>query len=184
MKEKNRIYRPEPEGSSTPLSTMTLFERDSDGDLVYARELENQWRKRPSTPGDRRSCRRIEWRRDGICRTVVPGSLDQEQEARTCNISRGGISLLLTKRIEVGSYLDLTAMGGDASVKLPLAEVLDVRARGSVWLISCAWLQMLDQKQWQRFSGRRKRKAPKKETTEQTGWLMQLWNRFRGEEAA
>jgi hypothetical protein len=181
MKEKDRFYGPRAgESANVDLRTMTLFERDEKGYLVYARKLVKRWRKALPIPGERRTCRRIEWRKNVTCRVLSGRRVGPEVEARTCNLSRGGVSLLLADRIAVGSHIDFIWTEG-AEVALALAEVIDVQAKGDVWLVCGRWPQELDRVTFRRLLGRRLVRAPRKEHPgEDSGWLIKLWQKFRG----
>ncbi|OAI47126.1 hypothetical protein AYO44_10130 [Planctomycetaceae bacterium SCGC AG-212-F19] len=181
MKEKDRFYGPQARASATvDLRTMALFERNTDGYLVYARKLVRRWRKTYPTAGERRARRRIEWRKDVMCRVLSSQRLGPEVEARTCNLSRGGVSLLLAERVNVGSYIDFIGTG-DRRVALPVAEVLNVQPRGDVWLVSGRWRGGLDRATFRKVLGRRAARAShKRRAGEDPGWLMSLWQKFLG----
>jgi hypothetical protein len=181
MKEKDRFYGPRSEDCSTiKLRTLRLFERDADGYLVYARQLMRRWRKTYPVAGERRARRRVEWRKDVACRVLAEQTLGPEVEARTCNLSRGGVSLLLAERVDVGSYIDFTGTG-DRKVALPLMEIRAVQPRGDVWLVSGRWRGGIDRSTFWKLLGRRPARGRKKRRAgEDAGWLMTLWQRFRG----
>lgn len=180
MKEKDRFYGPAAsESANVALRTMTLFERDADGYLVYARKLLKRWRK-ADTLGDRRTCRRFEWRKDVTCRLLFGRRLGPKIQARTCNLSRGGVSLLLAERLDVGSYIDFLSTEGREAA-LPIAEVLDVQAKGAIWLVNARWPRRLDQVTLRGLLPRRPARGPKQERAgDDPGWLMRLWQRFCG----
>lgn len=181
MKEKDRFVGPVcAESAKVSLRTRTLFERDEEGYLVYARDLLRRWRKNYATPGERRTGRRLEWRKDIMCRVLSGRWLGAKVIARTCNLSRGGLSVLLAEPVEVGSSIACILTGGTGAA-LPPAEVLEMQPRGAVWLVSARWSERLDQATFRGLLGRHQTGRPKDEPAgEDPGWLMRLWQRFRG----
>ncbi len=181
MKEKDRIYSPEGwDSAPLELATMKLFERDEEGYLVYARKLLRRWRRTSAAPGDRRIGRRIEWRHDVTCRILAHQKLGSELEARTCNLSQGGVCLLLDERVEVGAYLDFGPWSKGTGLTLPLVQVVSAQFRGNVWLVCGRWRGRLDRVTFQRLLGRRVRAPKKDHAPESPGWLSRLWHRFQG----
>jgi hypothetical protein len=181
MKEKDRIYAPElGESAELELDTMRLFEQDEDGHLVYASKLHRRWQKTYPPPGERRNARRVEWRHDVTCRILARQNLGAELEARTWNLSKGGVCLLLDERVEVGAYIDFGPWTEGTGVVLPLVQVLNVQLRGAVWVVSGRWRGGLDAATFRRLLGRRRTRATKQDRPpEKTGWLLNLWQKFQ-----
>jgi hypothetical protein len=181
MKQKNLIYRPQPPSASVPLSTLALFQRDTDGRLVRALPINlSRWKRNPKGE-ERRTARRFEWRHDSLVWTVTSQGRVDANEARTCEVSRGGCSLLLDHEIQPGSLLDLHVDAIDEAVCLPLLRVLEATPKGSVWLLRCVWLQKLTKSTMGRLLGRRlkpRRKSNRKPRQPHDNWLLRLWRRF------
>src|SRR5262249_13864191 len=108
MKWKNSVYWPRPWlSASVRLTTMALFQRDADGELIYAQEPKRKRRLRNPRGEERRRARRYEWRHDSVVWTVTGQGRELEIDARTCDLSAGGCSVLLDQEIPPGSFLDL-----------------------------------------------------------------------------
>lgn len=174
-------YGPDARSASVQLRTQSLFRRDANGDLVHAPLPHRSRQTMNPRAEERRGKPRFEWRHDAKAWTVDGHGRMECREARSCNLSRGGCCLLLDQRVDVGSFLDLQVE--DAEGYLPLLQVLELRAKGCVWLVRCAWLQKLGKDKLQSLLG--KPQKERKKTVFVTGnqsrpsWLMRLWRLFR-----
>jgi hypothetical protein len=63
-----------------------------------------------------------------------------------------------------------------------LLQVLEVRAKGRVWLVRCAWLQKLGKDKLRSLLGKPQKDGKKVAfvmgSQPRPSWLMRLWRRF------
>ena len=143
MKERNRIYSC-PNNKSTgriPLATLALFRKGPTGKLVHAPLVLPDGPHRNPLTGERRGDLRREYRHDAVCREMTAQGPGPAIEARVCEISAGGFSILLDQAVEPGNYLEIEV--ADVDARWPLAQVLRRRPKGNVWFASGCWLNKL-----------------------------------------
>jgi hypothetical protein len=182
VKARLTFYHPEHARSATvQLRTQSLFQRDANGELIHAPQEARSPQTMNPRAEERRSKLRFDWRHDAKAWTVHGHGRKECREARSCNLSRGGCCLLLDQAVAVGSFLDLQVEEADGC--LPLLQVLEVRAKGCVWLVRCAWLQKLGKDKMRCLLGKphreRKKSAFVTDRPPRPSWLMRLWLRFR-----
>jgi hypothetical protein len=192
MKGKNCFYRPEAaQSSAARLSTMALFMRDANGELVYAPLRKKSPTELNPNSEDRRAAPRREWRQDALLWTVSLQGRLHHLNARTCELSAGGCSLLLDEAVEPGSYVDLQLGQDDESEAdqanemdeeecLPLLEIADSRPKGSIWLARCHWLQELHPSTLRHLLAMNKPRRASGTTENQPSdsWQLELWQQF------
>jgi hypothetical protein len=182
MKEKNRIYsnlKIESIGRM-PLSTMALFQKGPKGKLVHAPRVRPDGPHRNPLTGERRIDLRREYRHDATCREMTAQGPGAAIEARVCEVSAGGFSLLLDQAIEPGSYLEIRVAEVDA--RWPLAQVMRIRPKGNVWFASGCWLHKLPEAAMAYLFGEPEEEERcemvEAEAVEHPSLLMRLWLRF------
>jgi len=81
----------------------------------------------------------------GECQPLAVMETGNHWPARTCDLSVGGVSLLLSRRFEPGTLLALSLTNRNTdSACPPLARVCRVTVSNKHWLLGCTWARELE----------------------------------------
>lgn len=104
---------------------------------------------------ERRAWVRFECALRGDCQPIAVLEAGNQWPARATDVSRGGVSLRLSRRFEPGSFLTVHFSTPPADeLYMPVARVCHISPDGMHWRIGCVWARALSADDLQVLVGR------------------------------